>query len=70
MQIFNFNMFKAKIQPVLPQLKLHIDVHFTKSPKRDNIYKLCSWMVEQHTSNCLIFTKHIAQNYKPILHCT
>ena len=32
----------------MPQkLKLHI--HFKKSPKRDNIYKLCLWMLEEHS---------------------
>ena len=28
------------------QLKLH--THFTKSLKRDNIYKLCLWMLEEN----------------------
>ena len=35
---------------MLPKFKLNI--HFTKSPKRDNIYKLCLWMLEQHS--CII----------------
>ena len=34
------------MEPIPPELKLHI--HFTKSPKRDNIYKLCLWMLEEH----------------------
>ena len=29
-----------------PQLKLHI--HYTKSPKRDNINILCLWMPKEH----------------------
>ena len=57
------------------KLKLHI--HFTKSLKRDNIYKSCLWMLEEH--NCLIFTSqpvsklryraHV-QKCKPLVHCT
>ena len=35
-----------------PRLKLHI--HYTKSLKRDNIYKLCLWMPEEH--NRLVLT--------------
>ena len=37
------------------KLKLHI--HFTQSPKRDNIYKLCLWMLEEH--KCLILTSQL-----------
>ena len=33
--------------------KLKLNIHFTKSSKRD-IYKLCLWMPEEH--NCLIIT--------------
>ena len=29
-------------------------IHFSKSPKRDPIYKLYLWMPEEH--NCLILT--------------
>ena len=40
----------------MPQkLKLHID--FTKSLKRDNIYKLCLWMLEEQ------------KKLKPLLYC-
>ena len=46
--------FKAEIivAPIASHLKLQI--HFTKSANRDNIYKLCLWMPEEH--NCLIIT--------------
>ena len=52
-------------------------LHFTKSSKRDNIYKLCLWMPEEH--NRLILTsRHVpklryrahAIKCKPLLHCT
>ena len=31
----------------MPQ-KLKLYIHFTKLPKRDDIYKLCLWMLEEH----------------------
>ena len=34
--------------------KLKLNIHFTKSFKRDNICKLCFWMPEER--NCLILT--------------
>ena len=37
------------------KLKLH--THFTKSSKRENIYKLCLWMLEEHT--CFILTPSV-----------
>ena len=60
----------------MPQ-KLNLYIHFTKSSQHDNIYKLCLWMLEEHS--CLILTpKHVstlryrahAQKCKPLLHCT
>ena len=30
--------------------KLKIDIHLTKSPKRDHVYKLCLYMLEEY--NC------------------
>ena len=45
------SMFQSwDIEPIPHKLKLHI--HFTKSSKRDNIYKLCFRIQEQHS--CLI----------------
>ena len=38
----------------LLSLKLKLNMHLTKSPKHDHIYKLCLYMVEKHT--CLILT--------------
>ena len=35
-----------------PPLKVKLHIHFTKSPKRDNIYKLCLWMLDKHNSKC------------------
>ena len=37
------------------QFKLHL--HFTISPKHDNICKVCLWMPEEH--KCLILTAYI-----------
>ena len=34
--------------------KLEFQIDFIKSPKHDNIYKLCLWMPEEQ--NCLILT--------------
>ena len=28
--------------------KLKTDIHLTKSPKRDHVYKLCLYMLEEH----------------------
>ena len=42
----------SDIEPLSPKLKLNI--HLTKSPKRDHICKWCLYMVEKH--NCLILT--------------
>ena len=58
-----------------PKLKLYI--HFTKSSKHDNIYKLCLWMLEEQSYliltpwrvPTLIYRAH-AQKCKPLLHCT
>ena len=30
-------------------------IHFTKSPKRDKIYKLCLWILEEHLLSSSIF---------------
>ena len=57
-----------------PQLKLHI--HFSKSPKHDNIYKLCLWMLEEH-DRLILRSKHVlmlryrahARKCNPLLHC-
>ena len=43
--------FKADIVSMPPQLKLHL--HFTKSPKHDNIYILCLFMPEEHLSDII-----------------
>ena len=69
-------MFQSSdVEPISIELKLY--KHFTKSPKRESIYKLCLWMPEEH--NCLILTSlHIpnlrysthAKKCKPLLHCT
>ena len=46
-------MFKTSdIELLSPKLKLNI--HLTKSHKRDHIYKLCLYILEEH--NCLILT--------------
>ena len=42
----------SDIEPLSPKLKLNI--HLTKSPKRDRIYRWCLYMLEEH--NCLILT--------------
>ena len=34
--------------------KLKLNIHLTKSPKRDHIYKLCFYSLEEH--KCLILT--------------
>ena len=34
--------------------KLKLNIHLTKSPKRDHIYKLCLYTLEEH--KCLILT--------------
>ena len=51
----NFNLiacFKAEISRAhAPKIELHM-IHFSKSPKHDNIYKLCLRMLEK--PNCLI----------------
>ena len=58
-----------------PKFELH--VHFTKSLKRDNIYKLCLLKLLEH--NCVILTtlpcttlRYRAHAYKcqSLLHCT
>ena len=56
-----------------PKFELHI--HFTKSLKRDNIYKLCLWKLGEH--NCVILTSYHVQrlDIEPMLinvnlHCT
>ena len=71
-------MFQSlDIEPKPQKLKLHIYVHFTKSTKCDNTYKLCFWILEQHS--CLILTswrvpklryRAHAKKYKHFLHCT
>ena len=40
------------IEPPIPKMKLII--HLTKSPKCDNIYEMCLYLLEEH--NCLILT--------------
>ena len=74
----NFNFlacFKADIYIAhAPKLK---HIHFTKSPKHDNIYKLCLWMLEEHSRLILTsldvptlrYRAH-AQKLKPLLNCT
>ena len=42
----------SDIELLSPKLKLNI--HLTKSPKRDHIYKLCFYSLEEH--KCLILT--------------
>ena len=42
----------SNIELLSPKLKLNI--HLTKSPKHDHIYKLCLYMLEEN--NCLILT--------------
>ena len=37
------------IEPMLGELILHL--HFTKALKRDNIAKLCLWIIEEY--NCV-----------------
>ena len=53
---------------MLQKLSLHL--HFTKSLKRDNVYQLCLWLLEEHI--CLAFSKTkiwaSAWKYKLLLH--
>ena len=57
--------------------KLKLKIRFTKSSKRDNIYKLCLWMPEEH-SYLILTSWHVpklryrayAKKGKPLLHCT
>ena len=44
-------MPETQSSPV-PKLKLHL--HLTKSPKRDNIYRWCLYMLEEHNYLILI----------------
>ena len=44
--------YLARFKPE-PQ-KLKNSIHLTKSPKHDNIYKLCLYTLEEH--KCLILT--------------
>ena len=46
--------FKPQIYIELLSPKLKLNVHLTKSPKRDHIYKLCLYPLEEH--KCLILT--------------
>ena len=39
-------------EPLSPKLK--VNIHLTKSPKRDHIFRWCLYMLEEH--NCLILT--------------
>ena len=48
------------IEPLSPNLKLNI--HLTKSPKRDHIYKWCLYMLEEH--NCLVLNILICSKAK------
>ena len=60
------NTFQTSdIKLLSPKLKLNI--HLTKSPKRDHIYKLFLYMLVEH--NCLILNPNIFQscNIAPIL---
>ena len=45
--------FKPQIQSSWAQ-KIKLNIHLTKSPKRDHIYKLCLYTLEEH--KCLILT--------------
>ena len=33
-----------------PQIYMKLYIHLTKSPKRDHIYKLCLYTLEEHKS--------------------
>ena len=47
------SMFQTSdIELLSPKLKLNI--HLTKSPKRDHIYKFCKYILKEH--KCLIIT--------------
>ena len=41
------------MEPFAPKFK-HYNIHLTQSTRRDNIYKFCSWMSEEHTSEAEI----------------
>ena len=43
--------FKPQIQSSVAQ-KLKLDIHLTKSPKRDHIYKLCLYMLNINILVC------------------
>ena len=45
--------FKPQIKSYWAQ-KVKLNIHLTKSPKRDHIYKLCLYTIEEH--KCLILT--------------
>ena len=45
--------FKPQIWSSWAQ-KLKLNIHLTKSPKRDHVYKLCLYTLEEH--KCLILT--------------
>ena len=42
------SMFQASDTGLLSQKKTKINIHLTKSPKGDHIYKLCLYMLEEH----------------------
>ena len=46
--------------------KLKLNIHLTKSPKRDNIYKLCLYTLEEH--KCLVYVNDVSQKLAEIMH--
>ena len=51
--------FLAKVSNLRYSLlspKLKLNIHLTKSPKRDHIYKFCLYMYTLEEHNCLILT--------------
>ena len=44
----------SDIELLSPKIETSYSVHLTKSPKRDHIYTLCLYTLEEH--NCLILT--------------
>ena len=46
--------FLSRFKCEILSQKLKLNIHLTKSPKRDHIYKLCLYALEEHS--CLILT--------------
>ena len=52
-----FNIFLSNVRYRALSTNINFNIHLTKSPKRDHIYKMCLYMLQEN--KCLILTPSI-----------